>query len=62
LLSPAARVAGLALFETGSHRRLAVANLVIALFLGHQLLPIFQTPDGAVGGCRPLANAKVGPI
>jgi len=41
------RVAGLALPETATNRRLAAADLVIALCLGHGAPVIFSTPRGA---------------
>jgi hypothetical protein len=53
-----AQVAGLTLLETAVHRRLAVADLVVALCLGHGAPPRPFHPAPRGDTCRPLATAK----
>jgi len=55
---PTAGVAGLTFLEAAVHRRLAAADLVIALCLGHGARVILSTPRGADDTWHPLATAN----
>jgi hypothetical protein len=50
---------GLTLLETAMHRRLAAADRVIALCLGHGAPPILSTPRGADDACRLACDSEV---
>jgi len=53
-----AKVVGLTPLETAVQGRFAVADLLIALCLGHGAPLVLSTPRGTGDTCRPLAAAK----